>query len=187
MSNRTLCWGQTPSVLLMRSMSWRMSIPLMYTVPEVGGNRPVRTDLSNIRHIKKTILTQRAIYMKLQSHLSLTIYSNVILKFEAAQPQLCLQNHISVNEAPKILHVNYVCDPQSNFQLAALTWWWFCRLHCGPGKKWSAPHRTSGSGGLRPVSPPSCRFSPDFWCLRPESCYWVLVQCDLITGIKRQY
>lgn len=65
MSNKTLCCGQTPSVLRMMSMSWRMSIPLMYTVPEVGGNRPVRTDLTKIRHIMITILFKQTVHFKI--------------------------------------------------------------------------------------------------------------------------
>ena len=50
MSKRTLCCGQTPRVLLIQSMSVRMSMPLTYTDPDEGGNSPVRMDLPTGRN-----------------------------------------------------------------------------------------------------------------------------------------
>ena len=52
MLNRTLCWGHTPRFWRMLLSSVRMSFPMMYAVPEVGGNRPVRIDLSGRGHSK---------------------------------------------------------------------------------------------------------------------------------------
>ncbi len=42
----------------------------MYTVPEVGGNRPVRTDLTNIRHIRINYFLKRNFLFKLDPNLS---------------------------------------------------------------------------------------------------------------------
>ena len=45
--NRMLCCGHMPRLCRIASRLVSMSFPLMSTVPDVGGNRPVRMDLPN--------------------------------------------------------------------------------------------------------------------------------------------
>lgn len=49
MLKRTLCCGHTPRLLLIELSSERMSLPMIYAVPEVGGKRPVRIDLKTLK------------------------------------------------------------------------------------------------------------------------------------------
>lgn len=50
MLNRTLCWGQTPRFCRMVLKSERISLPMMYAVPDVGGISPVKMDLNAETH-----------------------------------------------------------------------------------------------------------------------------------------
>lgn len=45
--NRMLCWGHMPRLWRTDSRLVSMSFPPMSTVPDVGGNRPVKMDLPN--------------------------------------------------------------------------------------------------------------------------------------------
>lgn len=45
--NKMLCWGHRPRLCRTSSRLVSMSFPPMSTVPDVGGNRPVRMDLPN--------------------------------------------------------------------------------------------------------------------------------------------
>lgn len=51
MLKRTLCCGHTPRLCLIELSSERMSLPMIYAVPEVGGKRPVKIDLKHWRQI----------------------------------------------------------------------------------------------------------------------------------------
>lgn len=42
-----LCWGHMPRLWRTESRLVSMSFPPMSTVPDVGGNRPVKMDLPN--------------------------------------------------------------------------------------------------------------------------------------------
>lgn len=45
LSNRTLCWGHSPRLSRMASISVNILLPFMWAEPDVGGKRPVRIDM----------------------------------------------------------------------------------------------------------------------------------------------
>ena len=44
-SNSTLCWGQSPKLSLIASISVIILFPSMWAEPEEGGNKPVNIDI----------------------------------------------------------------------------------------------------------------------------------------------
>ncbi len=158
MLKRTLCCGHTPRLRLMELSSERISLPMIYAVPEVGGKSPVRIDLKQWNQIGGLDIVTKKIKFNSSSH-----YSN---PYDPSE--------IILTWNSDTFHERFLNEYKVKCEL---TWWWFFQLHCDLEKKLFAPHRSQVSIHQLLSFCHDCKPSQDYQCKLPIQGEWVPLQC----------